>query len=123
MNSKLDEYRGLFDVLLAVLDQHKSERGAEKAYAYLKSAKLNYVHNDTDRMIGTAMLALQQILEEAPYELQAELREKVLSFIRLNSASPEILRKLAQEYEASGGKLLSPDEVLQEVAERRGAAR
>jgi len=123
MNRQLDDYVGLFDVLLAVLDQHRNKPGAEEAHAYLKSARFNYVRNDTDRMIGAVMMALRQILAVAPDELKADLREKVLDFIRLCSASPELLRKLAEEYEASGGKPLSPEEVLQEVAERRGAFR
>jgi hypothetical protein len=32
------------------------------------------------------------------------------------------LRKIAKEYEARGGKLLSREEIEREVAERRGAA-
>lgn len=32
------------------------------------------------------------------------------------------LRKIAEQYVADGGKLLSPEEVEREVAERRGAA-
>jgi hypothetical protein len=32
------------------------------------------------------------------------------------------LRKISEEYEAKGGRLLSPEEVEREVAERRGAA-
>jgi hypothetical protein len=32
------------------------------------------------------------------------------------------LRKIAEEYEARGGKLLSREEIEREVAERRGAA-
>jgi hypothetical protein len=38
-------------------------------------------------------------------------------------SGPSKLAELAREYEAAGGKLLTRDEILQEVYERRGASR
>ena len=39
------------------------------------------------------------------------------------SRAPGEMRKLAEEYEANGGDLLSREEILEEVSERRGALR
>jgi hypothetical protein len=111
----------LFDELLAVLNKHQDEDGVIEALEDLKAAKVNYVHRSIDHMMNCLVLAIYDLAVHTPSkELQSELRSVIRRFVAGIFQAGSRLSELARQYEASGGKLLSHDEILQEVDERRG---
>lgn len=114
----------LFDELLQVLNRHQTEPGVVEAMDDLKAAKVNYVQRSLDHMLRCLMLAIHDLLLNPPSaelqnELSATLRQYYTEMLQAGSRLSELSRK----YETSGGKLLSHDEILEEVDERRGTAR
>ncbi|MEK7406307.1 MAG: hypothetical protein AAB225_14490 [Acidobacteriota bacterium] len=114
----------LFDELLDVLNNHRDEAGAAEAWAYLRAAKLNYLQHDVNHMMSSLILAVHQLaIMPGNPGLQDDLHAVLRHFVTFFSGAADELRRLAEEYEASGGKLLSREEILREVSERRGALR
>ena len=113
----------LFDEIIEVLGRHNEEPAVAKALDYLKSAKVNYVQRSLDHMLSTSVVAIHSLLAAPPNEA---LRRKLGTVIDRHTEEifqgTSRLAELAREYEAAGGKLLSRDEILQEVYERRGAS-
>jgi hypothetical protein len=109
----------LFDELLGVLARHADEPGVTEALAHLRAAKENYVQRSLDHMMTSLVLALHDLFGLAP-DLRDELKAVLSGFVQAIFETPARLRRLADEYERSGGKLLSTDEILREVDERRG---
>ena len=114
----------LFDELLKVLNRHQKESGAIEAIADLKAAKVNYVQRSIDHMMNCLVLAIHDLLVHPPSpELQRELSNAIhRHYVEMFQAGSRV-NELAREYETSGGKPLSHDEILDEVDERRGTAR
>ncbi len=111
----------LLGELIDVLNRHQNTDGAVETLEYLKSAKHNYVQRDIDRMMNSLVLALDTLSGLPPdTKLWPELREVIQQYVRWISQAGDRMGKLAQEYEAGGGKLLSREEILDEVADRRG---
>jgi hypothetical protein len=119
-----ENYTALFDALLKVLGTHQNEQGAGEAWAYLRSARFCYAQQDMDHMVGNLVLALDS-LARVPRNsgLWDQLLDEVRRFVAFFSRAPGEMRTLAEEYEANGGDLLSRDQILEEVSERRGALR
>jgi len=119
-----EKYTGLFDALLKVLDRRRDEPGAGEAWAYLRSARFCYRQQDMDHMVGNLVLALDS-LARAPGNsgLRDELLREVRGSVAFFSRAPGEIRKLAEEYQANGGDLLSREQILEEVSERHGALR
>jgi len=110
----------LFDAVLNVLNRHHGENGATEALEYLKAARHNYEQRDIDRMVVSLVLALQQTLR-LRLEVAQEIQDVIREFTNLRSENAAKMIKMAQEYEARGGRLLSQSEVLEEVSRRRGS--
>ena len=111
----------LFDELLAVLAKHSDERGVPEAIEHLRAAQSNYVQRSLDHMMNSLVLALHDLTAHPPAPaLQNELSAVISGFVQGIFETPAKLRRLADEYERSGGKPLSTDEILREVDERRG---
>jgi len=110
----------LFDDVLSVLNRHQGENGAIEALEYLKAARYNYEQRDIDRMVVSLLLALQQTLRLRP-EVTQEIQDVIRALTNLRSENAANMIRMAQDYEARGGKLLSRSEVLEEVSRRRGS--
>lgn len=111
----------LFDELLAVFEKHVDEPGIAEAMGHLRAAKENYVQRSLDHMVNSLVLALHDLSANPPAKpVQDELRAVIRSFVDEIFQAPAKLRRLAEEYERSGGELLSAEEILREVNERRG---
>lgn len=114
----------LFDELIDVLGRHYEEPGVGQALDYVKSAKTNYVQRSIDHMVNTIVLALHSLLSAPSGEaLRRELVAVIDHHIQEIFQRFSRFEELAHEYEASGGKLLSREEILEEIDERRGASR
>ena len=114
----------LFDELLEVLNKYQNEPGVIEALEDLKAAKVNYVQRSIDHMMNCLVLAIHDLMAHTPSkELQRDLRSVIHRFVTGIFQAGSKLSEVASEYEASGGKLLSHDEILQEVDERRGSSR
>jgi hypothetical protein len=123
MDYTIDNNARLFDELLQVLNSHQNEPGAIEALVDLQAAKVNYVQRSIDHMINCLVLALHDLIVHPPSEaLQSDLKSVIDRFYRAALPGPK-LSELARQYEASGGKPLSVEEILQEVNERRGTSR
>jgi len=123
MDYTIDNNARLFDELLHVLNTHQNEPGAIEALEDLKAAKVNYVQRSIDHMMNCLVLALHDLIVHPPSEaLQSDLKSVIDRFYRAALPGPK-LSELSRQYEASGGKPLSVEEILQEVNERRGTSR
>jgi hypothetical protein len=129
MDYRISYFAKLFDELLEVLDKyqnaHPADVGAAKAYEDLRMAKANYVQRSMDHMMTCLLLALHDLITQPPSEASPldELKPVIQKYYQAAFQVPSRFSDLAHEYEASGGKLLSHDEILAEVAERRGTSR
>jgi hypothetical protein len=111
----------LFDELLGALAKHAEDPGITEAIAHLRAAKENYVQRSLDHMLNSLVLALYDLsTHRIDQRLSDELNSVISSFVHGIIEAPARLRKMAEEYERRGGKLLSADEILREVEERRG---
>jgi len=109
--------------LLEVLNRHQNEPGVIAALGDLKAAKVNYCQRSIDHMVNCLVLAIDDLLVHVPSkELQNELGSVIHRFVTEIFHAASKLSELARQYEASGSKLLSHDEILQEVDERRGSS-
>ncbi len=123
MDYTIDNNARLFDELIQVLNSHQNEPGAIEALEDLKAAKVNYVQRSIDHMLNCLVLAIHDLVVNPPSEaLQNDLKSVIDRFYRAAFPGPK-LSELARQYEASGGKPLSVEEILQEVNERRGTSR
>jgi hypothetical protein len=114
----------LFDELLQVLGKHQNEPGIVEAIEDLKFAKKNYVQRSIDHMISGLVLTIHDLIVHPPSEaLQSDLGAVTHRFYTERFEAGAKLSELARDYEASGGKLLSRDEILEEVNARRGDPR
>jgi len=104
-----------------VLAEHAEKPGVTEAMEHLKAAKENYVQRSLDHMLNSLVLALHDLIANpVARPLQDELKDVISRFVQTIFETPARLRRLAEEYERSGGKPLSTDEILREVDERRG---
>ncbi len=111
----------LFDELLAVLERHAEEPKVAAAIDHLRAAKVNYVQRSLDHMINSLVLVWYDLSSPSTTQvLRDELNAVISAFVQNIFEAPAKLRRLAEEYEKNGGKLLTTDEILAEVNERRG---
>ncbi|MEP6539507.1 MAG: hypothetical protein ABJF23_29490 [Bryobacteraceae bacterium] len=114
----------LFDELIHVLNSHTSESGVVEALDDLKAAKFNYTQRSIDHMLSCLVLALHDL---TMIPLSAELRMELGATIHRHCTqmfqAGARLGDMAHDYEVSGGKPLTHDEILEEVDLRRGTAR
>jgi hypothetical protein len=114
----------LFDELLRVLNKHQNEPGVIEALEDLKASKVNYVQRSIDHMLSCLVLALHDLVVRPPSEeLWHDLRSVIHQFYSGTLQTGSRLRELAHEFEVSGGRPLTQNEILEEVDERRGATR
>jgi hypothetical protein len=114
----------LFDELLQVLNSHQNEPGVVEALEDLKAAKVNYIQRSIDHMMNCLVLAIHDLVVNPPsQELQKELSSVIHRHYTGIFQAGSRLSEMAREYEANGGKPLSPDEILEEVDSRRGTSR
>src|SRR5438093_674495 len=109
----------LLDELIQVLERHHDELGVAAALDDLKAAKTNYLQRSMDHMMNCLVLTTYDLVVHPPSkellgELQTVIHRYVMGIFEVGSKMAE----LARQYEASGGKLLSDDEILSEVNER-----
>lgn len=113
----------LFDELLSVLNKHYKEPGAIEALEYLRAAKLNYKQRSIDHMTNCLILIIHSLVVHPPSdELQRDLRSAIHQFVKGIFEAGSKLGELAHQYEETGGRLLTQEEILKEVDERRGLA-
>ena len=114
----------LFDDLVRVLSNHQEEPGVAEAIEDLKAAKVNYVQRSIDHMLNCLVLTMYDLIIHPPSQgLQKELNSVMHSFYTEMMQAGSRLKDLSQQYEVGGGRLLSHDEILREVDERRGTSR
>jgi hypothetical protein len=124
MDYKITRNAILFDELLAVLNKHQNEPGAIETLSNLKAARTNYVQRGMDHMLNCLLLVIHELVEHPPSQaLQTDLRAVIHRHVTEIFQAGAKLTEMAHEYEASGGKLLSHDEIMEEVNDRRGASR
>jgi hypothetical protein len=124
MDYTIDNNAKLFDELLAVLNKHREEPGVAAAFENLKAAKFNYLQRSLDHMMSCLVLTLYDVISQPlNNELQSDLKSVIHDYVTWIFQAGERMTSLARQYEESGGKLLSHDEILQEVDERRGTSR
>lgn len=124
MDRGTDGNLAMFDALLKVLAKHEGGTATQEVVQDLQSARFNYTQGDVGHLVNNLCRVLSKLMDGSVDEtlrkdLEKELRARSTSIL---SAAAE-LRRLAEEHEAKGGKLLSQDEILAEVAERRGGSR
>jgi DNA-binding response OmpR family regulator len=121
MDYIIEDNARLFDELIKILYEDDPQCHAFEA---LRLAKANYEQRSMDHMLSNLVLAICELLGDS---VSQELREKVKSVIIAHANQKfdamKKLTSLSDQYRASGGKLLSRDEILQEVDERRGTSR
>ena len=123
MDYTISNNERLFSELLQVLNNHYKEPGVTQAFDNLKAAKLNYVNRSIDHMMNRLVLAGHYLVVHPPSEaLQKDLRAVVEGFVAGIFEAASKYGELARQYEASGGELLSRDEILKEIDDRRGLA-
>ena len=124
MDHTVANQTGLFDDLLAVLERHRDEPGTEEVRGYLNAAKVNYAQRSVYHLVVSLALALDRLMALPPAgELGTELRSVIRTFAaEIDQASARMF-ELSRKYQESGGRLLCRDEILEEVAERRGASK
>ena len=114
----------LFDDLLRVLNMHQNEPGVIEALLDLKAAKTNYDQRSIDHMVGCLVLAIHDLIAHPPSPaLQTALKSVIHQFYTERLQAGARLENLARAYEEGGGKLLSHEEILADIDERRGASR
>jgi hypothetical protein len=121
MDYIIEDNARLFDELIKILYEDDPQCHAFEA---LQLAKANYEQRSMDHMLTNLVLTICELLGDS---VSPALREKVKSVI-ISHANQKFeamkkLTSLSDQYRASGGKLLSYDEILQEVDERRGTSR
>lgn len=124
MDYTIRNHEKLFDELLAVLNRHAGEPGVGEVIADLNAARLNYRNRSIDHMLSCLVLTIHGLSASSTSNaLRDDLRAVLDKFVKDILQTGSKLRALAREYEESGGKLLSREEILQEVEERRGVSR
>jgi len=113
----------LFDELLKVLNDHQREPGVVEAIEDLKAAKFNYVQRSMDHMLSCLVLTIHDLIVRPLSEgLRKDISGVINAFYQGTTSLGSQLNDLADQYERQGGQLLSRDEILKEVDERRGTA-
>ena len=108
----------LFDELLAVLDKHREERGVDQAIEDLTAAKINYSQDSTEQLVACLVLTMRDLVSHPSASgLFEELKAKIDQFAASTLNIGSKLSDLARQYEKSGGKLLTYEEILREVDE------
>ncbi|HTA69032.1 MAG TPA: hypothetical protein VK776_12170 [Bryobacteraceae bacterium] len=122
MDYIIKDHAKLFDDLIQVLDEDKSE---PHALEYLKAAKFNYDQRSMDHMLMNVVLTIYDLLGHSATndKLRTKLREVIVAHVNQKFDAAKQLSTLSDQYRASGGKLLTHEEILQEVNERRGTSR
>jgi hypothetical protein len=111
----------LFDELLTVLNEHQNEPGVVEAIEDLKAAKFNYRQRSMDHMLSCLVLTLHDLIVHPPTgELSRKLSNVIHSFYGRTTSFGSTLRDLGDQYERQGGPLLTPEQAVREVDERRG---
>jgi hypothetical protein len=124
MDRGTDGNLALFDALLEVLARHEDTAAVPEILQDLKSARFNYTQRDVGHLVNNLCRVLYKLIDGPLDEaLKDDLRKEIRARAKAILATAAELRQLADEYEAKGGKLLSQDEILAEVAERRGGSR
>jgi hypothetical protein len=124
MDYTIDNNAKLFDELLEILNKHRDEPGVAAAIEDLKAARVNYLQRSIDHMMSCLVLTVYDLISQAPNEkLQRDLESVIHGYVSWIFQAGARISSLARQYEASGGKLLSREEILQEVDERRGTSR
>ena len=113
----------LFDELLKVLNDHQREPGVVEAIDDLQAAQRNYVNRSIDHMLSCLVLTIHNLIVHPPSEgLRKDIGNVINAFYHGTISVGSRLSDLAHEYERQGGQLLSRDEILKELDERRGTA-
>jgi hypothetical protein len=114
----------LFAALLEILSKHYDEPDVAAALCDLNSAKANHVQRSIDHLMNCLILTFYDLAAQPlSRELQAELRAVLHRYVTQIFQAGERLNEIAHQYEADGGKLLSREEILSEIEERRGTNR
>ncbi len=114
----------LFDDLVQILGKYSDVRGIGEALQDLRAAKVNYVQRSIDHMVICLILVVHDLVQHPlPGELKEDLRRAIREHYKRVTEAGSKLGELARQYEAGGGQLLSRDEILEEVDQRRGSTR
>lgn len=121
MDYIIKDHAKLFEDLIKVLYEDDSR---PHAFEYLMAAKGNYDQRSMDHMLMNVVLAIHDLLgESTSNELREKLKSVISAHVNQKFEAMKQLTSLGDQYRASGGKLLSREEILQEVDERRGTSR
>jgi hypothetical protein len=124
MDRTVANHTKLFDELLVILDKHRDDPGVEEAIADLRAAKINYAQGSTNQLVACIVLTIHDLFTHPPSSaLLEEVKGVTNRFVAGKLEVGSKLSDLAKQYEASGGRALSYEEILREVDERRGASR
>ncbi|HEY7390611.1 MAG TPA: hypothetical protein VH640_18985 [Bryobacteraceae bacterium] len=124
MDRIIENNAELFDGLIRALNRHRDEPGVAEAIAYLKAAKTNYIQRSIDHLVNCLTLVLYELVRQPPREgLRCDLSSVIQEYVKGIFEAGARMSQLAHQYEAGGGTLLSREEILRDVDERRGASR
>ena len=124
MDYTISNNAALFDEVLKVLYKYQNHPGVGEACEEFKAAKLNYVQRSTDHMMNCLVRGIHDLIMNPPSPaLLRELKSVIHGFHEVTMQAGSRLGELARQYEDSGGKPLSLDEILHEVDESRGTSR
>jgi hypothetical protein len=121
MDYIIEDNARLFDELIKILYE---EDPRSHAFEALMAAKANYDQRSMDHTLMNLVLAIYDLLgDSVTKETREKLKSAIAAHVNQKFEAMKKLTSLGDEYRASGGKLLSRDEILQEVDERRGTSR
>lgn len=124
MDYTISNNAALFDRALEILERYREEPGVGEALDDLNAAKVNYAQRSIDHMLNCLVLTAYDLFSRPlPPQLVTELRAVVYQYVQRALGAGSKMSDLAREYKEAGGRLLSDEEILREVDERRGTAR
>ena len=92
-----------------------------RAFEALRNVKANYEQRSMDHTLMTLVLAIYELLgDSVTKETRDKIKSALVAYANQEFDAMKKLTSLSDQYRESGGKLLSRDEILQEVDERRG---
>ena len=121
MDYIIEDNAMLLDELIKIL--YEEDRHS-RAFEALRSAKANYEQRSMDHTLMNLVLAIYELLgDSVTKQTREKVKAVIFAHVNRKFEAMKQLTSLGDEYRASGGKLLSRDEILQEVDERRGTSR
>jgi hypothetical protein len=121
MDYIIEDNARLLNELIAIL---REDDPHSRAFEAFRNVKANYDQRSLDHTLMTLVLAIYELLgDSVTKETRDKIKSALVAYANQKFDAMKKLTSLSDRYRASGGMLLSRDEILQEVDERRGTSR